>query len=840
MTSEQETTNPLPQDTTPEVPQRPARPPFFERREGRILLFTSMGLFGVFLLLFGYSYVKFGPTINKRLESGPFSGTVNIYSAPRSVAVGEAATPEEIVTRLRHAGYTTARGNTVGWYNVRPNAVEIFPGRDSYAGGEPGVLEFANSKISRIVSLQDHTERKVFDLEPQLLANLTAQRERRRLIHFNDIPKNLVNAVVSVEDKHFFQHSGVDLVRVVKAAYVDLKEGRKEQGASTLSMQLARGFWLDPDKNWMRKLQEIAITLHLERKLTKQQIFEYYANQIYLGRHGTFSVHGFGEAAHIYFGKDLNQLTLPESALLAGLIQRPSYFNPFRYADRAKERRNIVLLLMRQNDYIDDSQYRSASAAPIEVHAEKEDFAEAQFFIDLMNEEAQAKLDERPKQPRFIYTTLDSDLQDAAQKAVAAGMESVDKQLGCGQLAKKGAKSRCGSTPPQVALIALDPHTGEIRALVGGRDYNSSQLNHVVAMRPPGSVFKPFVYAAALETGIAGGSTILTPATTVEDEPTTFFYGRQSYTPSNFRQHFMGTVTLRNALAHSLNVATVQVAQEVGLDRVVKMARRVGLNDGIQATPAVALGAYDTTPLEIAGAYTTFANDGVRVTPTTISLARAPDGTILYQHEPDRRTTLDPRINYLMVSMMQDVLRYGTGAGVHARGFNLPAAGKTGTSHDGWFAGFTSNLLCVVWVGFDDYRELNLEGAKSALPIWADFMKQASKLRRYDGARNFQAPSGIVSATICPDSGELAGPNCPSERSDVFISGTQPAVECRLHSLGITQQFADRIDETPTTRSSSAPPAAGLQQPVAPTSAATAPRSVPPATNPVPVAPPGK
>jgi penicillin-binding protein 1B len=822
MTSEQETQNQLPPEQIADTPPRPPRPPFFERRAGRILLFSAMGIFGCVVLLLGFFYFKFAPRINKRLEAGPFSGTVNVYSAPRSIAVGDAATAEEIVARLRRAGYTTARGNTLGWYNVRPHAVEIFPGRDSYAGGEPGLLEFSGNKISRIVSLQDHTERKVFDLEPQLMANLSGQRERRRLIHFNDIPRELVNAVVSVEDKHFFQHSGFDPVRIAKAAYVDLKEGRKEQGASTLSMQLARGFWLDPDKNWMRKLQELAITLHLERKLTKEQIFEYYANQIYLGRRGTFSVHGFGEAAHIYFAKDLSQLALPESALLAGLIQRPSYFNPFRYPDRARDRRNIVLLLMRQNGHIDEQQYRVATAAPVKVQSEKEEFAESQYFVDLMNEEAQAKLAESQKQTRYVYTTLDPDLQDAAQKAVAAGMQNVDKLLGCGQGAKnKGARKGCGSSPPQVAMVALDPRTGEIRALVGGRDYNTSQLNHVLAMRPPGSVFKPFVYAAALETAVAGGPAIMTPATVVDDSPTTFYYDRQVYQPSNFHQHFMGPVTLRSALAHSLNVATVQVAQEIGYDRVVKMARRVGLNDAIKPTPAVALGAYESTPLEIAGAYTMFANEGSRVTPTTISLVRAPDGTILYQHQADRRTVLDSRVNYLMVSMLQDVLRYGTGGGVRARGFNLPAAGKTGTSHDGWFAGFTSNLLCVVWVGFDDYRELNLEGAKSALPIWADFMKQASKFRRYQDARSFQPPPGIVSATICPESGELAGPYCPDERSDVFISGAQPAIECRLHALN-TMQIADRVmEETPpvASHSASVPSATSSRQTVPPASA---------------------
>jgi penicillin-binding protein 1B len=248
----------------------------------------------------------------------------------------------------------------------------------------------------------------------------------------------------------------------------------------------------------------------------------------------------------------------------------------------------------------------------------------------------------------------------------------------------------------------------------------------------------------------------------------------------------------------------------------VKMARRVGLNEAIKPTPAVALGAYETTPLEIAGAYTVFANEGVRVTPTTISLVRAPDGTILYQHQPERRNTLDPRVNYLMVSMMQDVLRYGTGGGVRSRGFNLPAAGKTGTSHDGWFAGFTSDLLCVVWVGFDDNRELNLEGAKSALPIWTDFMKQATRFRRYQDARSFQAPPGIVSARICPISGDLAGPYCPEGRNDVFISGTQPTIDCPIHSTAITQ-FAERVEDMPPTT--------------------TAPRTVLPATSSAPNAP---
>lgn len=833
---------PLQESQEQSPPPRPLN--FFERRPGRILLFSVMGLFSVFLLVAGIFYIKFSPKIDERLGKGPFSGTVNIYSAPRSVAVGDPLTSEEVVARLRRAGYSTSRGNTVGWYNVRPHAVEIFPGRDAYLGGEPAVLEFTDAKVSRIVSLGDHTERKVVDLEPQLMANLSSQREKRRLVHFGDIPPSLVHAVVSAEDKHFFRHSGFDLSRILKAAYVDLKEGKKEQGASTLTMQLARGFWLDPDKNWRRKLEEFLITLQLESKLPKQKIFEYYANQVYLGRHGTFSVNGFGEAARVYFGKDLPQLTIPESALLAGMVQRPSYFNPYRYPDRAKERRDIVLLLMKQNDYLTPQQYDDAVATPVKVQADdSEDANNAQYFVDLMNQEVQARLDEHDAQMRYIYTTLDPDLQATAERAVADGMALVDKQLHCAGTELKGKKTKkasaCGATPPQVALIALDPHTGEIKALVGGRNYAASQLNHVLAMRQPGSVFKPFVYAAAMESAVAGGPNIYTPASTVDDEPTTFYFDRQAYQPSNFHQEYMGHVTLRTALAHSLNVAAVQLAQKVGYDKVVRMAHRVGLNEAIKPTPAVALGAYETTPLEIAGAYTVFANDGAHVTPTTISLVRAPDGSVVYQHQADPRNTLDPRVNYLMVSMMQDVLKYGTGAGVHARGFNLPAAGKTGTSHDGWFAGFTSNLLCVVWVGFDDNRELNLEGAKSALPIWAEFMKTATKYHRYEDVRAFKAPSGVIPVRICSDSGQLATEYCPNVRSDMFIEGTQPSVECQLHAPGATQ-VADRVidgDEPPpaTVRAQTVPAAA----PPRADSPATAPRTVPPATAPRAVPPAG-
>jgi penicillin-binding protein 1B len=794
------------------------RQPFFFRRGPRIALFIAMGLFAAVLLAFSILYLRVARMIDARFKGGPFSDSVNIFTSPRTVSVGESLSAEEIVVELRRDGFTASRGNPLGWYTVSaglPAArMEIFPGRDSFPGSEPGQLEFDRGKISRIVSLQDNTAREQLAVDSPLIATLSESHEQRQIAQFADLPPNLMHAVVSAEDKHFFQHTGYDGMRILKAAYIDLKDGRKEQGASTLTMQLARGFFLDADKRWKRKMEEVFIAAVLERKLTKPQIFEDYANQVYLGRSGPFSINGFGEGARVYFDKNLAQLSNAEAALLAGLVQRPSYFNPYRYPDRAKERRDLVLNMMWENRYLTTADYNAAVREPVAIKADRFTNMQDEYFVDVMTAELQNRLDDHERQTRYIYTTLDPALQQAAEEAVRTGMESVDQLL---NKRKKGAPP-IPAGQPQVALIALDPHTGEIKALVGGRDYAASQLNHVLAMRQPGSVFKPFVYAAALNTAIEGGQQIFTPASMLSDEPTTFSFDNQTYEPGNFRHEFMGDVTLRTALAHSLNVATVSLAQQVGLNNVVAMARRAGLNDGIKATPAVALGAYETTPLEIAGAYTMFANQGARVTPSSVSVVRAADGTVLYTHRTDPQAALDPRVNYLMVSLLQEVLRSGTGASVRTHGFTGPAAGKTGTSHDGWFAGFTSNLLCVVWVGFDDNRELNLEGAKSALPIWAELMKRAAKMPAYRDTKMFAPPSGVVTAPVCITNNQPVGGGDPvqTKRTEVFISGTEPSESCDASSPSATGA-ADRVVD-PVTSGAAAltPPATAPPLPTLP------------------------
>ncbi|MCX6630959.1 MAG: PBP1A family penicillin-binding protein [Candidatus Solibacter sp.] len=747
---------------------------------GRIVII----LFALFVIAglgtFTFFYARYARIIDERLRAGVFANSAKIFAAPESVSVGDTMSPSEIATDLRRSGYTESRGNPVGYYQIHSNSIEIFPQSDSYFDQEPGLIRFANGKISQIVSLQDNTARNQYQLEPQLLQAVSgAAREKRRMVKFHDIPKVLVDAVTSIEDKRFFQHAGFDPIRILKAVYVDVREGRKDQGASTLSMQTARMFFLTQDKSFKRKAAEVIITLQLEQKLSKEEIFEYYANQVDLGWRGTFHIVGLGQASEAYLGKELNSITLPEAAEIAGMIQRPGYFDPFRHPDRLRDRRNIVLQLMRQNNVISDRDYALATEAPLTVTKTGSTSVEAPYFVDMVNDKLQNMFQDADFQSNAfrIYTTIDMRLQHAAVEAVRLGMAGVDEQI------KKQRRFR-GQTPPtpQVALVAMDPHTGEVKALVGGRNYGLSQLTPTLAKRQPGSIFKPFVYATALDTAVSGGPRVLTASTTVVDEPTTFYFDNQIYEPGNFEKKFYGTVTLRDALAHSLNVATVKVGQMVGFDAVVNMANRAGMNYKIQPTPAVALGAYEITPLEATGAYTIFANGGDYLKPSFLSMVRAQDGRVVFKNKVEEKQVLDPRVAYLTTSLLEEVLRSGTAAGVRAR-FNLtmPAAGKTGTSHDGWFAGYTSELLCVVWVGFDDNRTIDLEGAHSAAPIWAEFMRRALAYREYRDVKPFRAPAGIVAITIDPESGMPAAAACPKTRAEVYIAGTEPVGVCPLH-----------------------------------------------------------
>jgi len=728
--------------------------------------------------VFSYYYDRFARLIDRRLSGGVFARTSKIFAAPEAVFVDQDAGAAELTARLRRAGYSENKTNRVGWYQEVPGGLEIFPGPDSYYQDEPALIRLAGRKIQRIISLKDNTEQQGYELEPELITNLfDRSREKRRLVRFEDLPPDLVNAILAAEDRGFFQHSGIDFLRLIKAAYDDIRAGNRAQGASTLTQQLARGFFLTPVRTFKRKLAEAMIATQLERRLTKQQIFEFYCNHIYMGQRGSFSINGVAEASLAYFGKDVRQLTLPEAAFLAGFLRGPAIYDPYRHPDRARERRNRILDSMARIGAISPEQRDEAMETPLRVIPQFVEMGDAPYFVDLVREQLLERFSEKEliSSSYRIYTTLDLSLQRAASEAVRAGIKLVDEQL-----AKK--KSRQGWPKPQVALVAIDPHSGDVKALVGGRAYGVSQLNHAMAMRQPGSVFKPFVYAAAFNSALDGASPVITPITIVDDSPTTFVYDGGIYEPNNYQEKFRGNVEAQDALAHSLNVATVKIGEMTGFDKVVKLAQDAGLKTP-RATPAVALGSYESTPLEIAGAYTVFANGGARVDPFMIRLIKTPEGQVAEEHKTQPREVIDARLAGLMTAMLENVVQRGTGAGVRARGFTAPAAGKTGTSHDGWFAGYTTNLLCIVWVGFDDYRELPLSGAQSALPIWTEFMKRAAALRAYRNMVAFAEPPGLARVEIDPASNQLATAFCPERRPTVFVEGSQPGQLCPLHAV---------------------------------------------------------
>ena len=762
-----------------------------------------LALAGVLLgaCIFGYFYYKYQQIVDDRLASGPiFASVSQVYAAPREVRVGQHLTAAFIAQDLRRAGYNA--NPQLGTFELNGNSIQIKPGPQSYhstdgatiATGSTADADAASvSSSDANVTVQSITADNgaalaAYQLEPQLITALSEDKDRtkRRLVAYKEIPPRLVQAVTSIEDRRFFEHGGVDYHSMVGWAWHDLRGDRRwTGGGSTLTMQLSRGIFLSPERRIKRKLIEILITFHLEARFTKQQIFEMYANQINLGHRGSYAINGFGEAAQTFFGKDLRQLDTAQCALLAGMIQSPSRLDPYRHPDRAMSRRNLVLDSMVETGALTASEAERAKAEPLGLSESNVDAGEAPYFVDLVHDQLVQRIGDQElgRDSLRIYTSLDPELQRAASEAVGAGIKNVDDLVR--KLHKKGDTN---ITYPQVSLVAINPHTGQILALVGGRNYGISQLNHAVAERPTGSIFKPFVYATAYNTSLngtdldAGG--VFTALTKLNDDPQDFGANGQSYTPGNFeRGEFPGMVPAVVAIEYSLNIATISLAQQVGYENVAALARSAGIVNA-RGTPSVAIGTYNATPIDMAGAYTVFANNGVHLKPWMLASVRNPSGDIVADFAPEAKQVLDPRSAFLTQSLLENVMTYGTGSSVRRHGFTAPAAGKTGTSHDVWFAGYSSNLLCIIWVGNDDYTDISngltrkLQGADTAAPIWAQFMNRAIKLPQYSDMKSFTPPSGVTTIKIDKNTWLPSDETCPVGVYIAFLEGTAPTGTC--------------------------------------------------------------
>jgi penicillin-binding protein 1B len=797
----QVTTAPTPKPAAKKT-SRP-RLAFLRGRSWKFYAALAVGIPALLLSLFiGYFYVQFSRVIDARMH-GEFQRTdPRIFARPLVIRRGQRITLAQMIDRLNDLGYAQRpKVEQPGQFAIGRDALAIIPRGGDQIGrtvrlvfapvtprpppkpGQPARPDALDGRtgggaLQAIEVVGRRAPLDAVEFEAPLLTALTTEgREKRRDVPLAAIAPRMIQAVVAIEDHRFYDHPGIDVIGTTRAVFTNLF-GRKQyaSGGSTITQQLVRNTFLSSmwgldkarEKGPRRKFTEWMMSLALERRLSKDKVLELYLNDVPLGQRGSFAIHGVPEAARLFFGKDVSNLSLVEAATIAGVIQAPSRLSPFTNPERAKERRNVVLHAMVENGFIPQADAERAAREPVQIVARALE-SEAPHFVDYLTQELQDR--SKASGAVDVYSTLDLHLQRLAQDAVRDGLTRVDAIL-----AKRKPRF------PQAALIAVDPRTGEILAMVGGRSYNQSQYNRAVSSkRQPGSTFKPFVYLAAFERAEADGRTDITPATVVVDEPTTFTFEGQEWTPSNYEDKYDGPITLRHALAHSKNIATIKVAEAIGFDNIAAFWRKFGIGMP-KGYPSISLGVFEATPFEMTTAYTVFPNGGT-IRPLRAINRIVGDGKDLPIEMPALKTVARKDTTFLVVNMMRSVLNEGTAAAARGNGFTLDGAGKTGTTNDlrdAWFVGFTPEMLTVVWVGLDDNNILGLSGAQAALPIWTQFMARALA-----GHANqaFDVPDGIVFVDIDKDTGKLATPSCPKVFREAFRAGTEPTEPCSIHSF---------------------------------------------------------
>lgn len=746
----------------------------------------ALGVFGILagvLLLAGVVYAGWLmhqlDTFNVSSKGWKFASQV--YADWTTLTPGTVLSRQRVLDELEALEYKPSKGVPAHPGEMReiPNGLEIYTRGFHYPDGErkPALLRvtFSGGTVLGVESAGDGAPLSGVRLEPVKLADLQdADKQERTYVTLANLPLNLRHAVVVSEDKRFYQHAGIDLRGVMRAMARNVKSGGLREGGSTLTQQTVKNVFLSQQRTVWRKASEAFLALLMDARYSKDQILEFYLNQIYLGQWGASSIGGVESAARFYFGKHAGELTLPECATLAGMIPAPNAFSPHRNPKEALRRRNVVLKDMLVEKYVNQREYDAAVATPLTVIAEPPlPATAAPYFVEYVSQLLAKQFPGKAltSQGLRIFTTLDRQMETLAESTLAQGVRESQQRIAW----------RADTVVAEGALISLEPSTGAIRTLVGGSDYRHSQFNRAIdAVRQPGSSFKPIVYAAAIDAVNRPGHTeVFTPATILDDTPTEFPSKEGPWKPRNYEGEYYGKTTLRHALYKSLNVATVNLSIKVGLKTIIDYARKLGLTSPMQAVPSLALGVCEVTPLELTSAYSTFANGGVRQEPFAVRAVLDMKDKVLYQHEAKSTVVLTPAVAYVMTSLLEDVIVRGTGNPARSLyGFNAPAAGKTGTTNDevdAWFVGYTPSLVTGVWVGADRGGELGLTGAQAALPVWARFMWNVTKGRPVE---DFVVPAGITQVSIDGDSGLLARADCYNVVRVPFLSGTEPKTYC--------------------------------------------------------------
>lgn len=728
-------------------------------------------------------YSDLAETVAAKLDGRAWALPSRVYTDAFALYPGLEIGGTGVLDRLKRLGYRevdVVRGRGEFHRDPAGGALDVHLHAFHYPlhpeSGRAIRLELDHGVVTRIGDLL--TDEDVVDasLEPEPLAGLYDQVwEERHVVTLDEIPPRLVQAVLAAEDGRFFQHGAIDVRGILRALVRNVAARRVVEGGSTLTQQLMKNFFLSEERTWSRKLRELAMAVVTEQRYSKEQILEHYLNEIYLGQSGAKGIYGVAEAAQFYFGKQLGDLTVGETALLAGLIRAPNANSPFRSPMRAQGRRDAVLSAMAEHGTITAAEAEAARAEPLALRPWVAERTNAPYFVDAVRRQLQTAYppEALTAEGLRIFTSLDGEMQAAAEAAVRDGLAELERQY---------PKLRRDEPEEQLeaALVAVHPATGEIKAMVGGRDYRVTQFNRVTdAVRQPGSVFKPVVYYAAFDPD--AGTPHFTPTTRVEDAAFAWSYEGRTWTPGNYKERYRGVVTTREALEESLNAATARIAFELGLPRIIDAAERLGFPGPLPALPSMVLGGLETTPLAVAEVYGVFASQGQRTTPRAITQVADEHDALIEGRPLDIASVVSPQASYLVTHVLEGAIDHGTGAAARTLGFRIPAAGKTGTTNDygdAWYAGYTPDLVTVVWVGFDRRQSLGLSGAQAALPIWTAFMKRATAGRP---ARDFEVPEGIVLATVDPESGERATPACPRTIVEAFLEADAPTRDCPLH-----------------------------------------------------------